>query len=65
MSTYTIDKSFMLKQVKVSSLCCLLILFVFLASDLVDLVEIIHVLVRLMEHLQARGTLRVCFLIFE
>lgn len=31
-----------------------------LASDLADLVEMIYVLIRLMENLQARGALRVC-----
>lgn len=34
--------------------------FLFLASELGDLVESIHVIVGLMENLQGRGTLRVC-----
>lgn len=34
--------------------------FTVIASDLADLLETIHVVVRLMENLQARGTLRVC-----
>lgn len=38
--------------------------FFFLLSDLADLIEMIHVIVRLMENLQARGTLRVSCCIF-
>lgn len=40
-------------------------IFAILASDLADLVEMIYVLVRLTENLQARGALRVCFLIYR
>lgn len=36
------------------------ITFLFLASELGDLVESIHLIVGLMENLQGRGTLRVC-----
>jgi hypothetical protein len=36
----------------------------FLLSDLADLVEIIHKIVQLMENLQERGTLRVCYAFF-
>lgn len=35
----------------------------YFSSDLADLVEIIHVIIRLMENLQARGTLRVSSLL--
>lgn len=34
---------------------------VFFASELGDLVESIHIIVGLMENLQGRGTLRVCY----
>lgn len=36
----------------------------FLLSDLADLVEIIHKIVQLMEKIQERGTLRVCYAFF-
>lgn len=34
---------------------------VFFASELGDLMESIHIIVGLMENLQGRGTLRVCY----
>ena len=44
-----------------SRCCCWCYVFIFLVSDLSDLVEMIHLIVRLMENLQARGTLRVSY----